>query len=210
VFIGIAVYLFTRGDSGSTQPVRAAPAVAGLTRGFLIGSEASTDAVPLLISCSPSEDACRFELQTARSGGKFTKVGLYTKSSVSTDVILRLNQQHRFRLRAFTCANEPGPWAALPPVTPTMITVSDPAITYTGHWEPERSTRRSTSSRSSLAYSFTGTNIAWLSQQDSRSGRAEVLVDGTAYKAVDLHSTETARNQIVMKAAGPHPAAIPS
>jgi hypothetical protein len=165
----------------------------------LIPSEASSDAVPLLISWSPNDAACRFELQTAQGAGRFQMVGLYTKRSVSTDVVVRLNQQHRFRLRAFTCAGEPGPWAELPTVTPTMITVNDPAVTYTGGWRSEGGIRRSTSARSSLAYSFTGTNIAWVSLRDSRSGRAEVLVDGTPYKTVDLQSTDTSRNQIVMK-----------
>ena len=93
-------------------------------------------------------------------------------------------------------------WAASAvAASPAIVQENGPGVSYTGAW---RSASSSSASGGSLRYSnaagshatfaFTGRQVAWVAAAGPARGRAEVYLDGTYVRTVDLYAS-TARSR---------------
>jgi hypothetical protein len=84
-----------------------------------------------------------------------------------------------------------------PPPTTTRIEQTDPSVSYTGTWFPDKSEPPGTSggtyaesveAGARATITFTGTAVSWISARADQAGIANVYVDGTLVDTVDTYS----------------------
>ncbi|WP_433887513.1 beta-galactosidase [Streptomyces sp. CA-111067] len=96
----------------------------------------------------------------------------------------------------------------------------DPAVTYTGTWshvgaeqnytggDYQHTESFSDTAGDSASVGFTGTGVKWISNLDGNHGTADVYLDGTKVKTVDLYAANKQNQYVAYQAsglpAGPH------
>jgi bacillopeptidase F len=67
---------------------------------------------------------------------------------------------------------------------------------------PWGTTRYSKTPAATAIFTFTGTDIGWVSTRGPKRGKAKVYIDGALAQVVDLHSSTTQVRKIVFVASG--------
>lgn len=92
--------------------------------------------------------------------------------------------------------------------SPTLITETDPSITYTGNWYQNYETPNyggeaylTNAKDATAVVTFNGTGITWYGVEDPYSGLAQVYLDGTP-SVVDSYAPQTLYQQPIFTAQG--------
>ena len=92
--------------------------------------------------------------------------------------------------------------------SPTIITETDPSITYTGDWYQNYETPNyggesylTNAKNAAAVVTFNGTGITWYGVEDPYSGLAQVYLDGTP-SVVDSYAEQTLYQQPIFTAQG--------
>jgi hypothetical protein len=182
------------------------------------GANLGTTTVPVRESWSSSGSAAaQYEVWLSTDGGTYVKQTLSSPSSSSAVFQLERNHDYRFAARAKDAAGIWGDWAYSSTFSlgEYQENYSSTNPLYTGSWTraawQPASDGYLTVSRTAgdkVGFSFTGTNIAWVATKSSNRGQADVYIDNSFVKTVDLYSTTTTAQFIAYSGSwsvsGPH------
>jgi hypothetical protein len=111
---------------------------------------------------------------------------------------------YQFRVRAH---NSAGNWSEWKPGAQFVV---DPAqedsaaIVYTGAWTQQADssaygggTRFATAAGTTARFTFTGSNVAWVTSRDVNRGNAQVWIDGVQVKTLSLYASSAQPRRIV-------------
>lgn len=186
-----------------------APTVNAPDEQFLVPSQLGTPDIPVRITWSGSDDRSgivRYELQHSVDGGPFATLDLPEPLARALTPDLKQGT-HRFRIRA---QDEAGNWSAYktgPSFVLSAYQETSSAVSYpSGSWVRQALStayggyvRHETSSGARAKFDFTGREAAWVTYKGPNRGKAEIYVDGTRVKVVDLYSAKTRARQVVFK-----------
>ena len=165
------------------------------------GSVSSTGVVPLRVTWSAS-DAASGLANAALKAGSTT----FANGPGGTTAVITGNQSITFQVTATDTAGnqavpaQSGPWA--------IGRFQEGSAVYARVWsalagsQTWDTTRYSTKSRASAKFTFTGTDVAWISTRGTNRGKAKVILDGVLVKTVDLKASSLQVRQIVFAATG--------
>jgi lysozyme len=164
----------------------------------LIGGRIGTSSIPVRVSWSASDPSgiASQALQRSIGGATWTSVSLPTITSQAVVENLPIAKGTQQRARATDRKSNTSPYVAGPIVRTALFQQSASAITYSGTWHTVSVTsasggseRYATAAGASATFSFTGSNIAWVSTRGAGRGSAKVYLDGTYITTVNLSST---------------------
>jgi hypothetical protein len=200
-------------DSGSSSCHDAptdttAPAVTPPEHHLVTGSTLGTSTVPVKFTWSPTttegSSVARYELQRSTNGGTFKSVILSSATSTAKTLQLSPGNTYRFRVRVTDGAGNVGEWVYGTQFSVTVYQETNFATTYEGAWTDEPLTsayggtlRYAETAGSNSLMSFAGSDVGWVGHKGPDRGKAEVWVDGSKVKNVDLYaSTELPRKVV--------------
>jgi hypothetical protein len=188
-------------------PPNAPPAVSPPLQNLRLGAIAK-NAVPVTISWSYPADPdgiLQNNLQRKTNSGSFVPVQLPNHSSVITTLSLTPGSTNTFRVRSTDLRYARSPWAT---GTPQTLRVRDDGalgmITYTGAWTTAASSaaygggvRHASAAGRRATFTFTGTNVGWVTTKGPGRGKAEIWLDGTRVRTIDLYAPTFRARQMV-------------
>ncbi len=188
-----------------------APTVNAPDERFLAPSQLAASNIPVRVSWTGSDDhsgLARYELQHSVSGGPFANINLSEPLAKTKTPNLKRGT-HRFRVRA---QDKAGNWSAYksgPSFVVSAYQEGSSAVSFpTGSWVRQALNsayggyvRYETSAGPRAKFTFTGREAAWVTHKGPNRGKAEIYVDGTRVKVVDLYSAKTKARQVVFKRA---------
>jgi hypothetical protein len=152
----------------------------------------------------PDSGLKRFQLEQMVDGGAWSSLSFADPLTTSTTRSLNLGSTYQFRVRAIDEAGNTGEWSTAAAFTLIADQESVPTLTYSGEWQTQSlagtsggATQWSATAGSSVTYSFTGGQVAWISRLDANRGMAEVWIDGEYVTTVDLYSATVQGQQPV-------------
>ncbi len=160
--------------------------------------------VPVKLSWSGSDDSggsgiASYELEQSTNDGAYAPVTL--SSPTATSVILNLAPNtYQFRIRAKDNAGNTSEWVYRSAFTLEAYQEASSSVAYTSYWYTldndlafyGRYARASPFAGAKATFTFTGSEVVWVSRRAPNRGIAEVWVDGVKEATVDLYA---ARNQ---------------
>ncbi len=192
----------------TTAPVAKAP-VYHLFAPSRLGSVA----VPVKVSWPVATDTggsgvARYELQQKKGLGAWTLVRL--PSALARSIVLSVSPgySYQFRVRAVDRAGNATYWKA---GTNSIIgaynensTATVGKITYTGTWPRVALSgayggyvRYASYSGKKATFSFSGRSVAWATTVGPNRGKADIYIDGTRVRTVDLYASSYGTRRIV-------------
>lgn len=207
VFLAVAMLtLLPVPAAVAAQPVAQAPRVH-----FQVPGSVTDAALPLVVSwpaATPDGSPIyRYTLQRSLDGGPWTGVPLPSRLARAKSVKLRAWQVIAFRVRAEDEAGNLSDWAQAAPVWLSTAQEDDPLIDLTSGWAQVSDAQafrgmRVTSSADgeSATFEFTGREVAWIAQRGPLRGEADIYLDGTLARSVDLYKATTVRQRLVFRA----------
>jgi len=194
------------GNIGPLPNVRAAidalgPKLADAGTSLVEGATLGTTTVPVRISWSSSGSApAQYEVWMSRDGGTYVKQTLSSPSSSSAVFPLERNHDYRFAARAADVSGIWGDWAYGQQFSlgEYQENYSGTNPLFTGSWTraPWQSASDgyltvSAAAGDKVAFSFTGSSVAWVATKATNRGEAVVFVDGVQVKTVSLYAPTT-------------------
>lgn len=187
-----------------------APTVSAPTQSFVLESTLGASSAPVRISWSGSDSKSgidRYELERSANGGAYSAVSLSSPTAASVTLSLTPGDSHRFRVRAVDKAGNASEWAEADGFDLNAYQESDGAIDYyRGVW---RRSEVSSAYGDALKYAneagdralftFTGREVAWISYNAPKRGKAQVYVDGTLEGAVDMYAANAQPRRVVFR-----------
>ncbi len=222
-FVPAADQTFTDSGSGScsVEPPPSpddttAPAVQPPRQDFPTGATLGTSNIPTAISWSATDDqsgVASYELEQRVNGGSFTSVSLPSATSTTKNLQLKPGSTYEFRVRATDGADNTSDWATGPAFLVEAKQETSTAIAYAGSWTQQASSsayggalRNANAMGSSAQFTFTGSNVAWVSSKGPNMGKATVSVDGVVVQTVDLYSSTALPKRIIFSQSDLDPA----
>ncbi len=200
----------------TVTPDTAPPSITGLTQTVLTGALGSQIRIRLgWTGLDPGSGIKSFQLQRSLDGKAFETVGPPSPSAKTFDWSLTPGRLYRFRIRATDRENNTSTYLAWPDLTPSLHQETSSLATYTGSWTTSSNTkmsggggRHASSTTRRFTFVFTGRDVAWVATKTSTSGRAQVFIDGSYQRTIDLDAAATTYRQIVFSkhypSKGPH------
>lgn len=159
------------------------------------GFSLATQLPKLSLRVSGTDDATgikQLEIAQSTDGGPF--VTFATQTAQLLDRPVALGHLYQFAVRATDNAGNVGEWAYGPVSRVRAISQSIPAVHYTGPWSNVTSSsiwwggtaRSSSTTGSTVSYTFTGRAIAWVSVSAKTRGNARIYVDGKLSTTLNL------------------------
>jgi hypothetical protein len=193
-----------------TAPV----AQAGPAAKFVAVTRLPAGAIPVTIFAWQFTDAIsglsRYVLRGTTDSGAVQNLNMPAPLSPSDRRYLAPGHSYTFFLRADDVAgnrSEPSPSVAF---TLLNANESDAAAVFTGNWDLRSQAwakggllKTTSQANATVTYTFTGTDIAWISARGTDRGQAEVRIDGGAPMLVDLYTTRLEGRRIVFAAKVP-------
>jgi hypothetical protein len=195
----------------------AAPTIDQLPEGsFVPNSQLATSGIPVDITWAGTDDdsgISGYELQRSINGGAYTNVRLSSSTATSKRLRLSPGNDYQFRVRATDAAGNQSEWVAGPRFTVDGHQETSPAIAYAGTWTQQSlSTAYGGTLRYAegaagerAAFTFTGSEVAWIAPKGPDRGRAEVYIDGVRVGTVDLYRNSDTRPQMAVFTAAVEP-----
>jgi hypothetical protein len=149
----------------------------------------------------------RYFLQGRTNGGALTNLTLPSPLAPSDRRYLAPGHTYLFQISSVDAANN----VSNPAVGPTVALElhQETAATYSAGWEPRShafasggGTRATSVTNATASYTFTGTDIAWISTRADNRGQATVSIDGGPATLVDLYNATLQGRRIVFAATG--------
>jgi Bacterial Ig domain len=175
--------------------------VTAVTIGF--ATSAANSGVPIRISFTTSEAGAYF-MQRSVDGGAYSPMN-YGIDSKKLDLGHSTSHSYRYRVRIRDGAGNWSPWKYSITFKPASSSQNSSAIAYSGSWSAVTyvgtgwQTRRSKTAGNSAKYTFTGKGVAWQAIKGPGRGKAQVYIDGTLVKTVDLYRSKYATEFVYSK-----------
>jgi len=115
---------------------------------------------------------------------------------------------HQVQAKATDFAGNTGASALLPVTQTSVQETPSSSLVYKKTWTtsssstPWGTTRYSKTKAATVMYTFTGTDVAWVSSRGPKRGKAKVYIDGALKQVVDLHSLASQLRRIVFVSSG--------
>ncbi len=181
------------GDSGA--PVATAP-----TQTMATGTSIGTG-VPVTVSWSGSDDSgavASYDLWASTDGGAWTQQTLPSVTATSISYQLAIGSRYRFAVQARDAAGNLSAWSYGTDFAVANHAETDTAIQWSNGWTYQAWSgalggQQATSvTPGAWAYfTFTGSNVAWVTTWAINRGQANVYIDGKFIATVDLGSSTT-------------------
>jgi hypothetical protein len=134
-------------------------------------------------------------------------VSLESATDTSVEVDLAVGATYAFRVRGQDGAGNTGPWATTPPRSLTLIQETAAAIAYTGAFKRVALSgasggyvRKSSASGSVATFTYSGSDVAFVSTLAANRGSASARLDGGAWQSVDLFDGTTQTRHVAWSA----------
>ena len=189
-----------------------APTVQPPAERFVLDKSTGSTSVPVALnwSATDSESAIReYQLQRSTDGGTFSGVSLSSATSTSKDVSLTPGKTYEFRVRASDAAGNWSDWVHGPKFVVGAFQETNATIAYNplGAWRQELlnnayggSLMYAAVNGDTATFTFTGREVAWVSTKGKDRGLAEVWLDGSYVKTVDLYRSSRSWKRTVFTA----------
>jgi serine protease len=171
------------------------------------GAALGATTVPVRVSWSNSGSAAtQYEVWLRTDGGTYVKQPLPSAGSSSAVFQLERNHDYQFSARAADAAGIWGDWAYGRTFNlgeyQENYSATNPLFTGSwtrAAWQPASDGYVSVSATAGdkVAFSFTGSSIAWIATKSTNRGEAAVFIDGVQVKTVDLYSATATTAQFV-------------
>lgn len=197
--------------SGLVQPSQdtTPPTATAPVQRFVAGSSVGSNGVPVRISWSGSDNSGKvvsYDLWASTNGQPWTQQALSPANATSVTFALRPGSTYRFAVRARDAAGNVSAWEYGPSFGVGNFQETSSYVHYSGTgwkyvaWAPGEGGQVAVSSTAGdwVSFTFTGRNVAWVSAQGSSQGKAYVYLDGTYRFTMDLYSTTTLAQTLVV------------
>jgi len=173
---------------------------------FTIGTGTIVAETPIKVTWSAVDAGVGLtetQVQISADGLAFTD--LYTGLGTSTTIRLASGHTYRFRVRAIDAEDNVSSYVVSDSRGLVLIAATSPSITYAvGPWGTFRpigahSYAYSLTRSDSASYTFTGREIVWVGPLSSKSGLANVYIDGVKVSTVDLYRASGLSGQQLFK-----------
>jgi hypothetical protein len=174
----------------TTAPVITKAPAAKFKKGVKVGAT-----VPIVVTWNGTDALSgiqSFSLEVSQDGGAFTPVATTPAKKVTTNVAP--GHGYQFRVRATDVAGNVSGSTAGPAFTLTAYQETAGSVAYSSGWTSQAlagsyggTVKYATQLGKTATFSFTGTQVAWISTQDSGRGTADVSLDGHAARSVDTN-----------------------
>jgi hypothetical protein len=164
--------------------------------------------VPVAVTWPAATDVGRgvkgYQLQRA-VGSAWVSVPLANATDTSATVMLTPGLVHRLRVRAIDRAGNIGAWATAAAFRLSAVQETSSAILRKGAWSTKLSAAfvggraiAASVAGASVAITFTGQQIGWVSTVGPTRGQARIYVDGAYERTVDLGRATSASRLIMV------------
>jgi subtilisin family serine protease len=157
-------------------------------------TQAGSITLPVVIGWPATAGAQRYRLQQSIDAGEWTTIAKPYGTKLSTTAWPGVRYQYRVQAKVAGVwrAWHIGPSAVVNPYEPST------AVEFNGTWISAATDKTyselpaySTTSGSSATFTFTGTSLAWISIRGPDRGKANISIDGTFVKTLDLYAGVT-------------------
>lgn len=172
----------------------------------------ATSPLPVKLSWTATDGESgivRSILEESTDGGTPSTQSLTT---LATTRQLQSGSTHQFRVKATDGSGNRSAWMAANPFVVDPVQESSGDITYAGNWTRETSnlaygggSNWSATKDSTVRFTFSGSNVAWVSAQRPDAGRARVSIDGVVTKTVNLYAATAQPRKVVFSKTGLDP-----
>jgi len=141
-------------------------------------------------------------------------VALPSATATSATPKLDAGNTYAFRVRAQDASGNWSAWEQGPAFKVNVLQEGAAAVSYAGAWSTETlssasggSLRHASAPGNSARLAFGGgaLNVAWVAPKGANRGKAEVWVDGSLAKTVDLYNSATQARRLVFAGKGLDP-----
>lgn len=163
--------------------------------------------VPVTISYPLAVDpdgVARYNLRRRTNGGEFQPVALPTPTTATLVEFLLPGRTYQYQVRATDQRGAASQFVFGLQRALVVANEEDGAITYTGDWTPLTNDaafggglRRTATAGRHATYTFTGRNVGWVTSKGPGQGRAEIWLDGTKVRTIDLYAPTSRFRQLV-------------
>jgi hypothetical protein len=174
----------------STAPTITKAPAAKFKKGVKVGAT-----VPIVVSWNGTDALSgiqSFSLEVSQDGGAFMQVATTPAKKVTTDVAP--GHGYQFRVRATDVAGNVSGFTAGPAFTLTGYQETAGSVAYSSGWTSQAlagsyggTVKYAVKLGKTATFSFTGTQVAWISTQDSDRGTADVSLDGHTPRSVNTN-----------------------
>jgi hypothetical protein len=180
-----------------------APTVAVQSVSFSVGDTVSTDGhAPLQVSWTATDET------TGVAGATLiVDATPLSSSATSPTTYSSTDGTHSLQVQVTDLAGNSATSTSWP-LTRTSVQESVASLTKVKSWKsatsasPWGTTRFSKKRGATSTYTFTGTDVAWVSSRAPKRGKAKVYIDGVKVAVVDLKSATTKSSVIVYASSG--------
>ena len=190
----------------ATPPVATAP-----TRSLPL-TRTGSGTIPVRVAWSGTDDSgsvAGYELQQSVDGAAFTAVSLASATNTSVTLQLTPSHNYRYQVRARDAAGNLSGWASASSFYLRARSEASTSIAYAGTWTTQALSgavggyvRYRSASGGRATFTFTGSDVAWVSTKGTNRGRAEVWLDGALATTVDLYRSSTSTRETVFARGG--------
>jgi hypothetical protein len=194
----------------TTPPVATAP-----TRSLSV-SRTGSSTTPVRVAWSATDDSggvAGYEVQRSVDGGAFSAVALSSATSAGVTEQLAPSHSYRYQVRARDAAGNVSGWATASSFYLRARSEASTSIAYTGTWTTQALSgavggyvKYRSAAGGRATFTFTGTDVAWVSTRGADRGKAEVWLDGALVTTVDLYRSSTSTRETVFARGGLAPA----
>jgi hypothetical protein len=188
-----------------------APVVTAPLHTVALNWQLGTSVIPVLLTWSGTDSGgsgvASYSLWQSTDGSNFGQVQLPSTLTTSITSSLDPGHSYRFVVGAVDGAGNRSSWSYGPSFTVTAYQEASSAISYGGSWTRVAWSSAyggyesyATAAGATARLSFTGQSIALVSPVFSTSGRADIFLDGSLFKTIDLYSSSLLARKVVFAA----------
>ncbi|MDQ3328105.1 MAG: lysyl oxidase family protein [Chloroflexota bacterium] len=192
--------------NGAISVDRGAPTVSLPSTSVLPNATLNTSAIPVTVKWTGHDTisgVARYELQRSVNGGAYGGVRLPTPAATSVTPPSYPDRTYQYRVRGIDRGGNVSAWKVGTPFH-LSATPEDSGVTYAGSWKAAAATaaygggvRYSSEAASTATRSFTGRQIAFVSDRGASRGIAAIYVDGVRVATIDLYAASGQWRRVV-------------
>ena len=163
----------------------------------------------------PGSGIKRYKVQVSVDGKAWKTITLPKATSRTIAPDSRPATRYRFRVRATDGEGNISAYVKGPLLKPVRSSEASTKVTYVGAWAKTKTTkalggatRHATSSAKRARFTFTGYDVGWIATRTTKSGKAQIYIDGALVTTIDLDRAKTTYRKLVFArhfaTLGPH------
>ena len=172
------------------------------------GATVDEGVVPVTVSWAAATDigtgVVSYGLRRRLDGGDWEDVVLPAATSRSIAQTLPVSRAVQYQVRATDAAGNVGAWKSSAAFRLRLVSERSSAVTYARTWKTSLSSsylggavRQSRAAGATASYTFTGSQVAWITARGPTRGSARVYVDGRHVATVSLYSRTMQTRRVV-------------